>query len=182
MGRTLPGTRWTIQAIDQASGTVTIRVAGAAPVTLHQGETYAAARVAAAPEPARAPGPLSRPPASVPPPPPRPSVVPVVRALDASASVPPLSSLPRPGSTTVVMLLGADPEQQALKVRVLGLVSRREKTAVVFVHAGPGAAPVLTAWNAGPLPHFIVMDPDGRVIAAGPTARALVDGWLAAPR
>src|SRR5438128_1240391 len=57
-GRTLPGTQWTIQKIDLAAGTVTLRVNGGAPVTLAQGQTYAGDRVAAGADPVRAPGPL----------------------------------------------------------------------------------------------------------------------------
>ena len=173
-GRTLPGSRWVIQKIDVAGATVTIKVGDRPGVTLHPGETFASDRVQAGLDPARAPGPMvSRgTPAEL-------TVAPLVRALDASKDVPPLSSLARPGSTTVVMLFNsADAAAHDLKRRVLSLVGRRPGTAVVFVDAGGGSAPVVSAWNAGPLPHFILMDPKGEVTAAGSGARARVDGWL----
>ena len=114
------------------------------------------------------------------PPPPIVSAVPLVRALDASVTVPPISSLGKPGYQTVVMLTSAsDPACRALKPRVLSL-TRRPLTAVVFVECGERAdAPVRAAWNAPGLPHFLLIDPGGGVLGAGDAARRVIDSWLA---
>lgn len=118
------------------------------------------------------------PPASAPPP----SVlssVPLVRALDATTTVPQMSSLGKPGYQTVVMLTSsADAACRALKPKVLAL-TRRPRTAVVFLEAGAGDAPVKQAWNVPSLPHFLLIDPGGGVLGSGESARRVVDSWLA---
>lgn len=107
------------------------------------------------------------------------STVPLVRAVDASVTVPPISSLGKPGYQTVVMLMsGANAECQALKPRVLSL-TRRPRTAVVFVDMGAREdAPVRTAWNVPALPHFMLIDAGGGVLGSGESARRVVDSWL----
>lgn len=116
---------------------------------------------------------------TLPPPPANVSAVPLVRALDASVKVPPISSLGKPGYQTVVMVTSsADPACRALKPRVLAL-TKRPRTAVVFVEAGAGDAPVKQAWNVPALPHFMLIDPGGGVLGSGESARRVVDSWLA---
>lgn len=107
------------------------------------------------------------------------SSVPLVRALDATTTVPQMSSLGKPGYQTVVMLTSsADAACRALKPRVLAL-TKRPRTAVVFLEAGAGDAPIKQAWNVPSLPHFLLIDQGGGVLGSGESARRVIDSWLA---
>jgi hypothetical protein len=154
-----------------------------ATATAVRGRVPAPAPSALVPSPA-VPGPAVANPAGARPMPP---AVPLIRALDASRTVPALTTLGKPGYQTIVMMVSAGcPVCRALKPKVLGLPSKRPRTAVVFVDIGvdeKGAinvlAPVREAWNVTGLPHFILFDATGRISASGAAAQETVEAWIA---